>query len=116
MSQDKESHGGLRHRLLVTCLELLGQYDREGRYEARNAKVIDALSLAQHLGYQVGVRHDPAEPGWPVVYIELPTGQVSWHLPAHERGWDGHTSDEKYERIRAYKEMVDGQFPQTATE
>lgn len=44
------------------------------------------------------------------VFIELPTGQVSWHfhdreaeLFAHVREepatWDGHTTEEKYERV-----------------
>lgn len=46
-----------------------------------------------------------------IVYIQLPTGQVSWHfhedlLPlfAHleydnTEKWDGHTTEEKYERL-----------------
>lgn len=46
------------------------------------------------------------------VYIDLPTGQVSWHF--HDRdadlfshlgpylgSWDGHTTEEKYERLAA---------------
>jgi hypothetical protein len=51
-------------------------------------------------------------PGWFVVYIELPTGQASWHFKESERNlvshlkeggamciWDGHTTEEKYERL-----------------
>jgi len=44
------------------------------------------------------------------VYIDLPTGQASWHyhdsqaylfadLPAYKGKWDGHTTEEKYARI-----------------
>jgi len=44
------------------------------------------------------------------VYIDLPTGQASWHyrdsqahlfdhLPEYQGTWDGHTTDEKYRRI-----------------
>lgn len=44
------------------------------------------------------------------VYIDLPTGQVSWHfhdshahlfagLPPYAGSWDGHTTEEKYERL-----------------
>lgn len=44
------------------------------------------------------------------VYIELPTGQVSWHfhdthaplfahVPEGSAQWDGHTTEQKYERV-----------------
>jgi len=56
-------------------------------------------------------------PGWlpewhGCVYIDLPTGQASWHyhdshahlfahLPAYTKAWDGHTTDLKYMRVAA---------------
>lgn len=57
---------------------------------------------------------DPSEPDWPVVYIQLPTGQCSWHISpddwqdlfAHLElspdgpAWDNHSTSEKYRRIR----------------
>lgn len=55
---------------------------------------------------------DPEYPDWPIVYIDLPTGQVSWHISPedwwvcaniprrHGAIWDGHSTDEKYGRIR----------------
>ena len=57
---------------------------------------------------------DPTEPDWPVVYVQLPTGQCSWHISpgdwaeifAHLKlsvdgpPWDGHTTGQKYRRIR----------------
>lgn len=58
-------------------------------------------------------------PGWEpewcnCVYIDLPTGQVSWHyhdneadlfenLPPYTKPWDGHSTEEKYERLKELK-------------
>lgn len=51
------------------------------------------------------------DPEWHnAVYIDLPTGQASWHyhdshhflfahLPPYGGKWDGHTTEEKYERV-----------------
>lgn len=47
-----------------------------------------------------------------IVFVELPTGQASWHIHDSERPlfahldwgpnkWDGHTTDQKYERLAA---------------
>jgi hypothetical protein len=61
-----------------------------------------------HIGHT-----DPAAPDWAVVTVELPTGQACWHVATDDmdlfrhvqstlyyaRGWDGHTTDEKYQRI-----------------
>lgn len=58
---------------------------------------------------------DPEIPDWPVLYIETPKGQCSWHIhPADQdvfdglkiptiKGypWDGHSIEEKYLRIEA---------------
>lgn len=55
---------------------------------------------------------DPDYPDWPIVYIQTPTGQMSWHLsPADvelfphvkfgtDAEWDGHSTEEKYARMR----------------
>jgi hypothetical protein len=58
---------------------------------------------------------DPADdPDWPLIYIDTPTGQMSWHLtqgdldlfphvPIVAEGpeWDRHTTEEKYRRLAA---------------
>jgi hypothetical protein len=66
---------------------------------------------------------DPAEPDWPVLYVTLPTGQASWHIAPDDvelfshvdvydnatpgaPQWDGHTTEEKYERIAAHVRAV----------
>ena len=71
-------------------------------YAERNTAVMRALYWAGVCGLPCGVRIDPQEPEWPVVFIELPTGQVSWHIPQYGMAWDNHTTDEKYNRIEEY--------------
>jgi hypothetical protein len=72
--------------------------------------------VAKLLGCRVGVAKT-AIVGWSpewhgCVYIDLPTGQVSWHyhdreaylfenLPPYEGEWDGHDTPEKYRRVEA---------------
>ena len=84
--------------------------DADAIYRERN-QVVAALSKCFYSW--IGTVDD-AEPGWTkAVYIDLPSGQVSWHIPDHEipdlfghlqesgEPWDGHTTEEKYERLAA---------------
>lgn len=91
-------------------------------YKERNACVGTLAHLAARLGYTVRMgTHYPcrAHPDWhDVVFVELPTGQVSWHLKRGEKeelhlsrfpyvsglggGWDGHTTEKKYARMRLF--------------
>ncbi len=82
---------------------------RDGAYTERNRLVAFLASI-----YPSGVKKT-AIPGWDeawhnCVYIDLPVGQASWHyhdseahlfahLPAYSSEWDGHTTEEKYERL-----------------
>ncbi|MEU9760257.1 hypothetical protein AB0D98_10915 [Streptomyces sp. NPDC047987] len=68
-----------------------------------------------HIGHT-----DPAAPDWAVVTIETPAGQMTWHIAERDmdlfthvqptnricRGWDGHTTDEKYARMRDLTESA----------
>ncbi|NYV72959.1 hypothetical protein [Streptomyces sp. UH6] len=68
-----------------------------------------AALYPSHIG-----RTDTDEPEWSVVTIETPTGQMCWHISDDDldlfthvqptnricRAWDGHTTDEKYGRLR----------------
>jgi len=78
---------------------LLRIKNRDTDYAVRYGLVLEAMRLANKAGYETGFRIDQAEPEWPVAYIELPEGQVSWHMPEHRRPWDGHSTDEKFHRI-----------------
>lgn len=67
---------------------------------------------------------DPNEPDWPVIYVDTPAGQLSWHLSRTDRDlfphvpsvmpddpraqWDQHTTDEKYQRIEQLISQRDG--------
>jgi hypothetical protein len=80
-------------------------------YFDRNQAVMALAKLAKQQGYKVGIRTDPNEPDWPVLMIDLPTGQVGWHFPKHEligvwenydAEWDGHNLNEKRQRITRF--------------
>jgi hypothetical protein len=75
-------------------------------YEQRYVLVIHCMSHAIAAGFEAGIRIDADQPEWPVVYIELPTGQVSWHMPQHTKEFDGHATGEKYLRIHRYCDGV----------
>jgi hypothetical protein len=82
---------------------------KDGAYLERNKLV--ALLASR---FPSGIKKTAIE-GWSedwhgCVYIDLPNGQASWHyhdsqehlfkhLPQYEGVWDGHTTEEKYERI-----------------
>lgn len=86
--------------MLQLMLEEIESHDTD--YAERYGYVLHAMSWAHTAGLQTGIAIDPADPDWPVVYIELPTGQVSWHMPAHPEPYDGHSTVEKYQRSRAF--------------
>ncbi len=83
--------------------------ESDGAYSERNCLVAYLASL-----FPSGTKRTSI-PGWDeawhgCVYIDLPTGQASWHyhdreahlfshLPAYGGEWDGHSTSEKYERI-----------------
>lgn len=81
--------------------------------------------LARHYPSHIGA-NDPSAPDWAVITLELPTGQACWHIapadmdlfahvqptPHYARGWDGHTTEEKYRRIR---ELVAELHPEADT-
>jgi hypothetical protein len=94
---------------MANLAQVLGQIEQaDTDYVARYPLVFRALSLALGAGYAAGVRIDPAEPEWPVVYIDLPTGQVSWHMPQYAAKFDGHTTAEKYRRVREFIALTSG--------
>ena len=94
---------------------------KDGAYEERN-RVVAALMRATTLaGGAAGTAEhedDPNGPPWDpewrtVVYADLPTGQVSWHVHDSQRPlfaafdpyggrWDGHDTAEKYARVERF--------------
>jgi hypothetical protein len=92
----------------MTDLEEL-QHQKDNAYRERD-QLVAALSklFPAHLA-----RH--TDPDWEddwrnIVCVHLPAGQATWHIHDRERlwfdhlayapsHWDGHTTDEKYERL-----------------
>lgn len=83
---------------------------KNGAYAERNKLV----ALLASLFPSSLERHDGAdwEDDWRwVVFVDLPTGQVSWHIHDSEllhfshvlrlqgRAWDGHSNDDKWSRV-----------------
>lgn len=79
-------------------------------YGERNRVVCLAAKLAMLHCMKVGIRWG-VDADYPIVYIDLPNGQVSWHisrrefkfycgfLPDYAGEWDGHDMPEKHKRI-----------------
>ncbi|MBT2505132.1 hypothetical protein J7I98_04315 [Streptomyces sp. ISL-98] len=90
---------------------LRAEQERDGAYRERAHFVAYLASLyPAHIGHT-----DPDAPDWAVVIVQTPAGQMSWHVTTRDMdlfehvprsypslpGWDGHTTDQKYERLRA---------------
>ena len=86
--------------------------DLNAVYSERNKLIALVAKQAIALGHQAGLLQDgdAAAPWQHVVVIDLPSGQVSWHihdnelywfafLGAYEQAWDGHTTEQKYNRV-----------------
>ena len=81
-------------------------------YVDRNLAVQVLAILAKQKGYQIGIRN--REDDWPILYVDLPTGQVSWHIPKDEivallpdypGEGDSHDLKEKRDRLRRFLEV-----------
>jgi hypothetical protein len=84
-------------------------------YNERARLVVLLAQMARVVGWKAGRYWDGSqEPGWNnVVAIDLPTGQVSWHigaedcgdsgiamLPSYDGKWDEHTTPQKWDRVQ----------------
>ena len=108
----------------------LARRDAETRREAAKArdaayaerdKLVCALSKLFPSSLE---RHPDTDTTWEndwrwIVFIDLPSGQATWHIHDSELGmfdhlprftgrkWDGHTTPEKYERLAALTRQLD---------
>jgi len=101
--------------------------ERDGAYRERAHLV--ALLAAMTDGAVIAPASDVDEPGWQIAYLRLGGWQASWHIaprdaelfarvervePDDPRAqWDGHTTDQKYTRIRQHTRVLQlrGQEP-----
>jgi hypothetical protein len=88
----------------------------DAAYAERNKLV---AALIRITGWPACMAPDFDAPGYTVVYVESPAGQLSWHVSDEEIDqflalglpwrpwapgvWDGHTTEEKYERLARLK-------------
>lgn len=89
-------------------------------YDERARVLAVATKMAQSLGLRCGLaRHPDSDETWDddwrtIVFLDLPTGQASWHLhdsqvahfdhlgPYDGGPWDGHSTVDKYDRCEAF--------------
>ena len=78
---------------------------KEDCYKDRNLLVQLCGKLAAICDLNMGVKFGKE---WSVLYIELPSGQVSWHIPKidiikkfpeYNKEWDGHDIENKRMRL-----------------
>ncbi|MEU0018014.1 hypothetical protein ABZ173_10125 [Streptomyces rochei] len=90
--------------------------ERDGAYRERAHLV--ALLAALTDDAVISYARDVEEPGWQIVYLTLGGHQATWHISPRDAGlfahvervdvedpraqWDGHTTEQKYERIAAW--------------
>jgi len=113
-----EEHATRLRKKLIDYVSLASR-SSEDAYRERDQCVALIAHLAAALGYTVGIgEHDPKDRAWlpewrTIIYIDLPTGQVSWHirederawfadLPPYTKPWDKHSVTEKYRRVLEY--------------
>lgn len=105
---------------LRTYLDAL-RAQKDQAYAERNKCVAFIARMALAVGWPAWLgRHPDTDEAWErdwlnIVFIELPTGQVSWHihdsemplfdfLPSGGPPWDGHTTEDKYSRMRRWRD------------
>lgn len=106
----------------IKAAVLFPSWGASGADDALNSAYTERTNLVALLAaiYPSGWDYaDPACPDWPVVFIDLPTGQASWHISRedwwicaciprrHGAEWDGHTTAQKYQRIRDLIAAID---------
>lgn len=128
---DLENFKGYSEHTAKTISEVRAQNqqldaDLNGAYRERAHLLADiAARHPSHLAYS-----DSDVPTWPVLTIEPDTGQMCWHInpddldlfehvtwgDAFAIGWDGHTTEEKYQRLRALTAAASGAEPGPAVD
>ena len=85
------------------------------KQSALNALYTERAHLVALLAkdYPSAYVEDTENDSWIIVYVDVPTGQLSWHISPEDQSlfsgvrfapdteWDGHTTDQKYDRVRA---------------
>ncbi|MEW2451234.1 hypothetical protein AB0896_27375 [Streptomyces parvulus] len=94
--------------------------ERDGAYRERAHLV--ALLAAMTDGAVIAPAPDVEEPGWQIAYLTIGGRQASWHISPRDAAlfadvehvpgdeprahWDGHSTDDKYARIRQHTRLL----------
>ncbi|MCF2130158.1 hypothetical protein L1I79_27550 [Strepomyces sp. STD 3.1] len=94
--------------------------ERDGAYRERAYLV--ALLAAMTDGAVIAPAPDVEEPGWQIAYLTIGGRQASWHISPRDTAlfadvehvpgddprarWDGHSTDDKYARIRQHTRLL----------
>lgn len=111
-----EEHMQSLERLQTRIVE--EQIGKNAAYSERNQLValVAALAKSELPGWHAWLGKHEEDPTWDpewmnIVFIDTPKGQLSWHVHDGEmelftglqiamyKKWDGHTTEEKYQRI-----------------
>ena len=105
------------HEAYDNAIERLHKKELDDVYTERNKCVALLVSMALGLGLNagIGLHEDKEGEEWDddwrhIAFIDLPSGQVSWHIHDSEMEWfkgapkytgkyDGHSTETKYERL-----------------
>jgi hypothetical protein len=108
--EERAAHAETRGKLESVTAQKDGAYRERDQVVALAARMARLLHWPAWLGRHVGADW---EDDWRnIVFITLPSGQVSWHVHDSElhlfaflgsgcEPWDGHGTDEKYRRCQA---------------
>lgn len=114
-SIDLSDQGAMKDEILTLIIAKFQEVDRakDNAYKERDMLV---AALSKLFPAWIGYHTDKEwEDDWrTIIYIKLPTGQVSWHIHDSEKPlfshldpgleeWDGHTTEEKYDRLNSLK-------------
>jgi hypothetical protein len=104
MRRNSKARKDLKGFNLATLLAGVVREGDKGDYGARNQMIYAALACAALDGADCGVRFNQDDHEWPIVYIVLPTGQVSWTVQQFLPPASPHTIDENNAAIQKFVE------------
>lgn len=86
--------------------------DCSDAYFDRNQAVLALFALLKQEQITVGWKDDEEDVNYVILFADLPTGQISYHIPRHEidlkdwskypNHWDLHTTSQKRDRLHAF--------------
>lgn len=89
---------GLGSKFKETLQNLI---ENDKNYKIRETLLFKAMCEAKLLGLVCGIRVVD-DINWPVLFTNLPTGEISWHIEAIDQKYSGYSTQDKFDRINKY--------------